>query len=138
MRKFLLFAVCIGIWSGCGADRGLVPVKGRVTLDGQPIEGAAVMFEPDSGGVPATGVTNSAGEFLLTTTGLGAGATAGKNGVSVSKQVPAQPNRKVEEGEIVAMKSETPAKYASPRTSGLSIEVKHGMEPVELQLTSNK
>ncbi len=30
------------------------------------------------------------------------------------------------------MKSLTPPKYASPQTSGLTVEVKPGMEPVEL------
>ena len=129
---------CVGLLSGCGADHGFTPVKGHVFLDGKPIDGAAVLFEPESGGVPATGVTNGSGEFSLSTTGHGAGAAVGKHGISVSKQVVAQPNRKVEEGEIVAMKSETPEKYASPRTSGISIEVKPGMAPVELQLTSGK
>jgi hypothetical protein len=138
MRNCLLCLVCIGLLGGCGGDQGLAPVKGRVLLDGQPVERAAVMFEPESGGVPATGVTDSNGEFSLTTTGRGVGASLGKNGVSVSKQVIAQPGRKVEEGEIVAMKSETPVKYASPQTSGLIIEVKRGMEPVELQLKSGK
>jgi hypothetical protein len=138
MRNYLWVLCCAGLLSGCGADRGLAPVQGRVVLDGKPVEGAAVMFEPESGGIPATGITDAKGEFSLTTTGRGTGATIGKNGVSVSKQVIAEPNRKVEESEIVAMKSETPVKYASPRTSGLSFEVKRGMAPVELQLTSGK
>lgn len=129
---------CLAALSGCGGDRGFVPVKGRVLLDGKPIKGAAVLFERETGGVPATGVTNDNGEFYLTTTGHGVGAAIGKHLVSVSKQVVAQPNRKVEEGEIVPMKYETPEKYASPKTSGIQIEVKSRMAPVELQLTTGK
>ncbi len=138
MRILTWLLCCVALLSGCGANGGFAPVKGRVLLDGKPVDGAAVLFEPESGGVPATGVTNSNGEFSLSTTGHGAGAAIGKHGVSVSKQVIAQPNRKVEESEIVAMKSETPEKYASPRTSGINIEVKSGMAAVELQLTSGK
>jgi hypothetical protein len=138
MRTELLLLICVGLLCGCGSGDGLAPVQGRVLLDGKPVEGAAVMFEPDAGGVPATGVTDAGGEFSLTTSGQGAGATIGKNSVSVSKQVVAQPNRKIEESEIVEMRSETPVKYASPRTSGLSIEVKRGMQTVELHLKSGK
>ncbi len=137
--RILPWLVCgVTLLSGCGSGQGFVPVKGRVLLDGKPVENAAVMFEPESGGVPATGVTNRNGEFSLSTTGHGVGAAIGKHGVSVSKQVVAQPNRKVEEGEIVPMKYETPEKYASPRTSGINFEVKAGMAAVELQLTSGK
>lgn len=138
MRTHLLVLIILGLLAGCGGDRGLAPVTGRVLLDGKPLEGAAVLFEPEAGGVPATGVTDAGGKFTLATTGRGAGASLGKNGVAVSKQVVAEPGRKVEEGEIVAMRSETPAKYASPRTSGITIEVKRGLDPVELQLSSGK
>ena len=48
------------------------------------------------------------------------------NKISVAKQVAAASNRKAEESEIVPMKSLTPPKYASPQTSGLSVEVKKG------------
>lgn len=138
MRIQLWLLLCLVVLAGCGGDGGFAPVTGRVLLNGKPVEGAAVLFEPEAGGVPATGVTNANGEFSLSTTGHGVGAAIGKHGVSVSKQVVAQPNRKVEEGEIVPMKYETPEKYASTRTSGFSIDVKRGMKPVELQLSSIK
>ena len=136
---FITIAFFIGFFalSGCGGN-GLAPVNGRVLLDGKPIENAAVMFQSEDGGVPATGITGPNGEFTLTTTGLGNGASLGMNGVTIVKSVNAQPNRKVEEGEIVPMKYETPTKYASIQTSGLTVEVKNGMEPVELQLKSGK
>ena len=131
----MAYAFCM--FTGCGGN-GLVPVSGKVLLDGKPIENAAVMFQSEDGGVPATGITGPNGEFTLTTSGLGKGASVGKKGVTVVKSVVAQPNRKVEEGEIVPMKVETPVKYASVQTSGITIDVKKGMEPVELQLKSGK
>ena len=140
--NFARAAVCLLYWltlvAGCGRSGAVVPVQGRVLLDGKPVAGAAVLFEPTSGGVPATGTTDSEGKFSLTTTGQGPGAAVGAHNVSVSKQTFAQPGRKVEEGEIVAMKSETPVKYASPATSGLTVEVTKGMAPVELRLETGK
>jgi hypothetical protein len=129
--------LCICIFGGCNGN-GLVPVKGQVLLDGKPIENAAVMFqqEGEGAGVPATGVTNQNGEFTLTTPGVGEGATLGMHGVTVVKSVNAEPNKKIEEGEIVRMKQETPIKYASTKTSGLTVEVKRGMPHVELKLVS--
>lgn len=138
MRSQLVLWTSLVLLSGCGSGNGLAPVKGRVTLDGKPVEGAAVLFQAESGGVPATGVTGASGEFELSTSGVGVGATIGKNGVSVAKTVSAQPNRKVEDSEIVPMKSETPVRYASPTTSGINVDVKPGMELVELTLTSGK
>lgn len=126
--------VCsLALMIGCGSESGLAPVKGRVLMNGQPLAGAAVMFHPEGGGMPATGVTDSNGDFEMETSQV-KGAAIGKNNVSVSKQVNAESNRKTEESEIVAMKSLTPPKYASPQTSGLSVDVKPGMERVELKL----
>lgn len=130
----LLFG-CVALLLGCGSDNGLVPVRGTVLLDDKPLEGAAVMFQPPGSGVPATGVTDAKGEFELVT-GTAKGAAIGQNSISVVKQVNVASNRKTEESEIVPMKMLTPAKYASPQTSGLSVEVKRGMEPVELKLKS--
>jgi hypothetical protein len=65
---------------GCGSDEldrfkeGLVPVSGTVTLDGEPVEGAAVFFIPASfakgtggevGARPAWGNTDATGRYSL-------------------------------------------------------------------------
>lgn len=69
--------------SGCGG--GLVPVTGVVTLDGQPVEGAMVLFVPeDNRGRPAQGVTAGDGSFTLST-GMEPGAAAGDYKVLVTK-----------------------------------------------------
>ena len=129
----LLGALC----AGCGSSGPrLTPVEGVVTLDGQPLQGAAVLFEPQAGGRPATGETDAQGRFVLKTVEQGDGAQVGMNLVSVAKQAKPDPNVKVEEGEIVPVKFETPVKYASPKTSGLEVDVQPGMEPVKLELVS--
>jgi len=54
--------------SGCGkdgyAELGLVPVTGTVTLDDKPLPQAKVVFESDDKRL-ATGVTDSAGKYVL-------------------------------------------------------------------------
>lgn len=66
----------------------------------------------------------------------GDGAQVGKNSVSVTKSAEAKKEADVEEGQIVGVNLETPAKYASPKLSGLSVDVQPGMSPVSLELKS--
>jgi len=49
---------------GCGS--GAAEVKGVVTLNGQPVEGATVVFASDDGANIATGFTDASGNFTLT------------------------------------------------------------------------
>jgi hypothetical protein len=73
---------------GCG-NKNLVSVKGVVTLDGQPVEGALVKFVPkgDGGshGHEATAVTDDSGHFSLGTLAEGDGAWRGVYKVCVQK-----------------------------------------------------
>jgi hypothetical protein len=70
---------------GCGSgDR--VTVKGTVTLDGAPLEGANVSFMPeDDKGLPANGVTDAEGRFSLGTLKAEDGARPGSYKVTVTK-----------------------------------------------------
>lgn len=81
--------------AGCG--RGLKqplvhPVRGRVTLDGQPSEGVGLSLRPvvKGEGVSAFGKTLADGSYSLSSTGggkLGAGAVAGDYFVMLEKFV---------------------------------------------------
>ncbi|MFG0335244.1 MAG: carboxypeptidase-like regulatory domain-containing protein, partial [Maioricimonas sp. JB049] len=70
MRCFcLVLALMV---TGCTSPGGdapeLVEYTGTVTLDGQPLPDAAVMFHPTQSGLNgAAGQTNSNGEFTLVT-----------------------------------------------------------------------
>ncbi len=121
---------------GCGSSGPeLAPVKGVVTLEGEPLEGAVVLFQPNDGGKPATGLTDASGGFVLTTLEEGDGAQVGVNSVSVTKELPSTSSADVEEGEISDVELGTPPRYASPQLSGLTVDVQQGMEPVTLELT---
>jgi hypothetical protein len=97
----LLVLVAIGLLAtGCsrGGNRPIVhPVKGRVTLEGQPLEGVGVSFSPVVKGLGATafGKTLADGSYTLTSTRggtLGAGAAAGEYDVMLQKFVDVVPD----------------------------------------------
>jgi hypothetical protein len=83
--------------SGCGAKLPATQtVTGTVSYQGQPVEGATVMFSRDSRSIAkgeiAIGQTDAQGRFTLTTHFGGEtdakGVIAGEYEVTVSKQVP--------------------------------------------------
>jgi hypothetical protein len=97
----LLVLVAIGLLAtGCsrGGNRSIVhPVKGRVMLDGQPLEGVGVSFSPvvKGQGVTAFGKTRADGSFTITSTlggTLGAGAVAGEYAVMLQKFLEVAPD----------------------------------------------
>ncbi|QDU35839.1 hypothetical protein Mal4_01210 [Maioricimonas rarisocia] len=99
-----------------------VPVTGVVTLNGEPLEGATVAFEPQGGEHAAYGRTDEEGRFVLTTFEDGDGAVAGGYVVSVRKsEVVTTPNPQDPNGP--PLKSEqidyVPEKYTRSRTSEL-------------------
>jgi len=69
-RRLQSVVLCIGVVSlfltGCsGSDLEVAPVKGKVTLDGQPLANGVVQFQPDGGKRPAGGGTDENGEYQL-------------------------------------------------------------------------
>lgn len=77
---------------GCSSSAApIVPVSGRVTLDGQPLRKALVQFMPvarpnsiEAPGPGSTGVTDENGNYTLTTIGAAApGAVAGDHIVAI-------------------------------------------------------
>ncbi len=97
----LLVLVAIGLLAtGCsrGGNRPIVhPVKGRVMLDGQPLEGVGVSFSPvvKGQGVTAFGKTLADGSYTLTSTRggtLGAGAMVGEYAVMLQKFIDVAPD----------------------------------------------
>jgi hypothetical protein len=113
-------------------------VSGAVTIDGRPLTvppdaRGTVVFQPDGGhGTMATGLLDSTGHFKLTT-GSSQEVAQGKYYVTISV---AQLLPNVENEERGA-KLITPAKYGSPRDSGLAAVIKPGENQVTFDLVSN-
>lgn len=81
----LLVAVAL---SGCGGsgEEGLARVKGTVTLDGQPLEGASVVFVPETPSAesqPGYGSTGRNGHYTVVFSNSRQGITPGKYKVSI-------------------------------------------------------
>jgi hypothetical protein len=91
-QRLLLLAVPAVLAAGCGKEPyKLAPVSGRVTLNGKPLENAAVMFQPvvvgtnNNPGPGSAGVTDAEGRYTLTVVGQEAkGAVVGKHKVRVT------------------------------------------------------
>lgn len=90
-------SLCVGVLcgvllvaaSGCGSSGPkLEKVTGKVTLDGQPLAGANVNFEPEdysTGLQAASGRTGTDGTYSLSTFTSGDGAMVGKYKVTITK-----------------------------------------------------
>ncbi|MEM6798398.1 MAG: carboxypeptidase-like regulatory domain-containing protein [Planctomycetota bacterium] len=137
---------------GCGGGVQVAPVSGIVTLDGKPVADASVIFTPSSGGTPAVGRTDSAGEFRLKTSGRPQGVPIGLYRVAViAKQTSGGVTPPGGDGEFGSLpvygrsskpprtRWLTPPAYAKPESSGLQFEVKPGDgNRAELALTSSR
>ena len=73
--------------SGCsGSSAEVAPVSGRVTLDGVPLAGARVRFQPEaSGGSPSYGAADLDGNYVLAYKRDQPGALIGWHTVSVER-----------------------------------------------------
>ena len=108
--------------TGCGAgDRPpLGEVKGKVTLDGQPLQEVIVTFTPEVGR-PAAGLTDANGMYELSYTHDAKGTKVGPNSVSF-------------EWPTGAVGRPIPRKYADG--SALQVDVESGDNTFDFELSS--
>ena len=131
-------AACI-VFTLCGCSSkgpATVPTTGTVLYNGKAVEGASVTFMIKDSANGATGVTDAQGKFTLSTMGKG-GAVAGLHMVGITKIEATTATSEADEQKMRSdptsltkmmqntkpPKSELPAKYASPQTSGLTATV---------------
>ena len=115
--------------AGCGSDgpeRGRV--KGKVTLNGQPLENADVEFQPDEGS-PSYGMTDDRGRYRLMYTRDKEGAMIGEHTVRITTSTTDTDVR----GNEVAVPQRVPPKYNAQ--SELIREVKPGKNTWDFELT---
>jgi hypothetical protein len=119
MRSTVIFSILLlFLFSGCGGGGPQVaPVTGTVTLDGQPLPNAEVMFTPVDGGRPSTARTVDGGQYELLFKRGQSGAIAGPHTVRIWVS-----------HEVVRNPPKIPARYDS--ASELRREVKPGEDNV--------
>jgi hypothetical protein len=89
MRARLVLGLPLVLALGCGGAK-LAPVSGKVTLDGQPLAGATVSFQPiapqgsTEAGPGSSAKTDDKGEYKLTTDKGVDGAVVGKHRVIIT------------------------------------------------------
>ena len=120
-----MVGLMVSMLAGCSKTSNLdtIPVTGLVTLDGQPVPGAKVVFAPSGGtGQAASGVTGSDGRYKLTTQDPNDGALPGKYMVMISKtegsagaaDQAVKPNMTPEEATKAATEARDAAKQPEP------------------------
>ena len=130
---FVLLLCCL---AGCyqGNSLGTIPVTGKVTYNGQPVEGATISFMPDGQGRPATAISSSGGAYELSTLDS-KGAIPGpytvvvrKTEISLASTAPVsmEDALKLNNKPPPPPKELLPAKYADAAKSPLKFEVKKG------------
>jgi hypothetical protein len=125
---------------GCSSrGRGLVPVRGRATLDGAPLAWKGVFFHPEPGtpGLGSSGVTQADGSFELLAGVGGAletfkGAMPGEYRVTVEE--PAY-DYAGESGQPV-VRARIPAVYTQRQTTPLRVTIGDENDTVEIRLDS--
>ena len=116
--------------TGCGSDgpeRGRV--KGKITLNGEPLEDADVEFQPDEGS-PSYGMTDDRGRYDLMYTRDKRGAMIGEHTVRITTSTTDTDVR----GNDVAVPQRVPPKYNAQ--SELIREVKPGTNNYDFELTN--
>jgi hypothetical protein len=130
-KRFTIFITCgfcalSFFLAGCGDGRPKrVPVSGRVTIDGKPLEVGYVQLVPPEDR-PATGNIGPDGRFTLTTFEPNDGCVLGTHGVVVIANKALSPT---------SMKWFAPKKYMSVPTSGLTAEITGPRDDLEFKLS---
>jgi hypothetical protein len=111
----------VALAGGCGSE-SLVPVKGKVTVDGAPLTTGSLVFKPDAAKGNASKFDSSSeisadGSYSLFTRQK-EGAPPGWYKVGVVAQGPANPA-----DPYSAQKSLIAERYNNPDASGLAVEV---------------
>ena len=122
---FLVVASFV-LFSGCNSEK-LATVTGVVTLDGKPVQGLEVNFEPTGsteGRTTGTGYTQADGSYSLYYPGFKKGSPTGEYVVRISG------SESLDDGTKVRV----PAKYNAQ--SELKREVVPGDNKIDFELTS--
>ncbi|HEX4416108.1 MAG TPA: carboxypeptidase regulatory-like domain-containing protein [Lacipirellulaceae bacterium] len=129
-RTVIEFLLLVSI-VGCGkTGPALAPVHGRVTLDGEPVGWATVMFQPDASGSPSYGNTDQDGRYVLGYKRGQQGAAIGSHMVRIlsDKAIPGP------DGKPMKRPHPIPARYSA--SSDQKREVTPGDNEINFELTT--
>lgn len=125
LRALLLSLILL---AGCGSRADLGSVQGRVTLDGQPLGDAFVVFTPTSKGTTSYGRTDSQGQYEMYFSDDEKGAWIGENLVRIN-------TGDVGTGGAAGPRERVPSVYN--RQTTLKADVKAGSNTFDFDLKAN-
>jgi hypothetical protein len=118
--------------AGCGPDN-VGRVSGTVTLDGQPLEGAYVEFQPVAGNAPSGGITDALGQYTLRYTRDIEGAEIGEHKVRITTASGGDPDA---EPPKPAVPEKVPPQYN--KNTDLTAKVESGSNTLNFDLQSGQ
>jgi hypothetical protein len=130
-RRSSLLLVVFATIAGC-SNSELVPLTGKVTLDGAPLPTAIITFMNVSNGPSGYGSMQGNGEYFAKT-GSQSGLTPGDYQISV---VAYQPEEVIDRTYAKPMKVIAPERYANPETSGFRYTLGTSGGTFDIELTS--
>lgn len=147
MHRWLLSVAVLTGLLGCGGgadpSKGLpatVPVKGKITLDGQPVEGVVVTFVPTgvTKGIECVGRSDASGNYLPKQLRGNDGVPPGTYKVVFSRLMrggkPVTPDQDAGGGGIAV--ESLPAKYSDLATTRQTATVSAKGDQIDFQLTT--
>jgi hypothetical protein len=155
-KRWIVWSIAlvqIALMMGCDSDTNpkTYKVSGIISLKGQPVEKATLVFIPKGeNGNPATAVSSKDGRYELTTFNAADGAVPGEYSIKISKleykeertstenvyanSEEESVNYKLSESAGAPPKNLLPAKYANPMTSGLTYTVPEANSSFDIDL----
>ncbi|MBL4884819.1 MAG: carboxypeptidase regulatory-like domain-containing protein [Planctomycetaceae bacterium] len=139
-----VFSMVAVIGCGGGSNEELVdvvPVTGKITLNGEPLKGAAITFMPQDEGMgrPCFGATDDDGAYVIKTQDGRKGCPVGKFKVIISKFAMEDGTPVGEDPEAAALGMEhLPAQYSSGEQTQLSADVPEGGKTFDFPLEVKK
>lgn len=144
-RYFMIVLVGLVLFPlGCSSSDQpeLGQVTGTITLDGKPLTGVAVVFQPENGR-PARGMTNAEGKYELVYIRQTKGTKVGPNRVEVAPSEEGEESEGDEPGDGDSQAASKKSKSAKPTVpakyntkSELKVDVKSGSNTFDFQLES--
>lgn len=132
----LCLLLSISLLVGCGGSGNPVgTVSGKVTLNGEPVSEASVMFEPVDGGRSSFGITGADGNYQLTYMQENDGALVGEHTVRITTQRGA---KRDDRGQITqpGVKEKLPPEYNTESTQLVTVE--SGNNEINFEVLSDK
>jgi len=134
---FALVATMIGC--GGGSDASQMAIKGKITMDGEPLSQAAIRFLPSATGNGGSGISKGDGTFTILGPQGQSGIAAGAYKVTVSHRLNPDGTSPPADEDMMTSKAveKLPMIYTDPNRTTLTANVdKSGI--VELKLTKSK